>query len=182
MARAVPTLTTARLLLRHWRAEDLAPFAAMNADPRVMEHFPALLSRAESDAAVERIQASTRQYGFGLWAVEVQGVTPFVGFVGLSVPGFEAHFMPAVEIGWRLAHAHWGHGYAREAARAALAYGFGTIGLTEIVSFTTVANSRSRAVMTAIGMTHDPADDFDHPKLPRDSQLCRHVLYRTRMP
>ena len=180
MEGAGPTLTTERLLLRQWRDADLVPFAAMNADPAVMEHFPKLLTRAESDASVERIHTSMRERGFGLWAVEVPGAAPFIGFVGLSVPSFDAHFTPAVEVGWRLARGHWGHGYAREAARAAVDYGFATAGLAEIVSFTVPANHRSRAVMEAIGMTHDLADDFDHPRIPADDPLCRHVLYRIR--
>lgn len=178
MADDGPVLTTERLRLRQWRDEDLAPFAAINADAAVMEHFPARLGRAESDVWVARIRAGMGERGFGLWAVEVPGVAPFIGFVGLSVPGFEAHFTPAVEVGWRLARAHWGHGYAREAARAALAFGFATVGLDEIVSFTVPANRRSRAVMAALGMTSDAAEDFDHPKLPAGTPLSRHVLYR----
>jgi ribosomal-protein-alanine N-acetyltransferase len=176
----VPVLSTGRLILRGWRDGDLAPFAALNADPVVMEHFPAPLSRAESDAAAARIQAHFAEHGFGLWAVEVPGVAPFAGFTGLSVPRFEAHFMPCVEIGWRLAREHWGRGYASEAARAALAHGFGPLGLAEVVSFTAVANARSRRVMEKLGMSHDPADDFDHPALPPGHRLRRHVLYRIR--
>lgn len=179
---AGPTLRTQRLLLRQWRDADLAPFAAMNADPRVMEHFPNRLSRDDSDAWVGRIQAALREHGFGLWAVEVTDSAPFIGYVGLSVPRFAAPFMPAVEIGWRLGASYWGNGYAREAAHAVLAYGFTTIGLAEIISFTVPANRRSRAVMAAIGMTHDPADDFDHPKLAVGSPMRRHVLYRIANP
>ncbi len=115
MADDGPALTMERLLLRQWRDADLAPFAAMNADPQVMEHFPARLSRAESDASAARIRAGMDERGYGLWAGEVPGVAPFIGYVGLSVPAFEAHFTPAVEVGWRLARAHWGRGYAREA-------------------------------------------------------------------
>jgi RimJ/RimL family protein N-acetyltransferase len=150
----------------------------LNADPRVMEHFPAPLSSEESDALVARIEAHFDQRGFGLWAVEVPDVAPFVGFVGLSVPRFEAHFTPCVEIGWRLAAEHWGKGYATEGARAVLAFGFETLALAEIVSFTTTGNVPSRRVMEKIGMTHDPADDFDHPALPAGHPLRRHVLYR----
>jgi len=118
------------------------------------------------------------EHGFGLWAVEVVGVAPFIGYVGLSIPRFEAHFTPAVEVGWRLASAYWGQGYATEGARAALEAGFTQFGLKEIVSFTVPATARSRRVMERIGMTHDPADDFDHPRLAEGDPLHRHVLYR----
>ncbi len=175
-----PVLTTARLLLRPWRDSDLVPFAALNADPRVMEHFPGLLSRAESDAMALRGAESMAEKGFGWWAVEVRGGDPFIGFVGLSVPGFEAPFMPAVEVGWRLAAAHWGQGYASEAARAALRFGFETLQLEEIVSFTVPANKPSRRVMERIGMTRDPDGDFGHPRLPLGHPLRRHLLYRIR--
>jgi RimJ/RimL family protein N-acetyltransferase len=154
----------------------------MNADPAVMEHFPGTLSRRESDALVERIEAGFEANGFGLWALEVRATGEFIGFAGLDVPEFEAHFTPAVEIGWRLARSAWGHGYATEAGRAALAYGFEQAGLEEIVSFTTVANRRSRAVMERLGMSHDPADDFDHPRLPPGHPQRLHVLYRIRPP
>jgi ribosomal-protein-alanine N-acetyltransferase len=171
-------LTSERIRLRRWRDEDRAPFAAMNADPRVMEFFSGTLSRAESDALVDRIEAGHRERGFGLWAIEVAGAAAFVGFTGLSVPRFEARFTPCVEIGWRLAVEHWGKGYATEAARLALAHGFGTVGLEEIVAFTAAGNLRSRAVMERLGMQRDPADDFDHPSLPSGHRLRRHVLYR----
>jgi RimJ/RimL family protein N-acetyltransferase len=173
---------TERLLLRRWRAQDREPFAAMNADPVVMEHFPAPLSREESDAFVDRIEQQHEQRGWGLWALEVRETGRFIGFTGLAVPRFEAAFTPAVEVGWRLAREAWGLGYASEAARAAVAVGFGPVGLDEIVSFTAVANGRSRAVMRRIGMTHDVADDFDHPGLPEGHPLRRHVLYRLRRP
>jgi ribosomal-protein-alanine N-acetyltransferase len=180
------SLETSRLRLRRWRPEDRAPFAAMNADPEVMEHFPARLTRAESDSLVDRIEAGFAEHGFGLWVVEVRDTGPmngqFIGFTGLSVPSFQAHFTPAVEVGWRLARPAWGHGYASEAARRALAEGFTTCGLTEVVSFTTVANLRSQAVMRRIGMTHDPADDFGHPRLAPDEPTHRHVLYRIKAP
>ena len=177
-----PTIQTPRLLLRPWRDADLAPFAAMNADPVVMEFFPRPLDRAESDAAVARIRDHFAARGFGLWAVEVPDVADFIGFVGLAVPRFEAHFTPCVEIGWRLAREHWGRGYATEAARAALGFGFEELALDEIVSFTAPANVRSRAVMERIGMTRSPEDDFDHPTLPEGHPLRRHVLYRARRP
>lgn len=171
-------LSTARLRLRAWRDSDLAPFAALNADLAVFEYLPGPLSRAESDAVAARIRAHFERSGFGLWAVEVPGVTPFAGFIGLSIPAFAAHFTPCVEVGWRLARAHWGAGYATEGARAALQCGFEELGLSEIVSFTVPANERSRAVMERLGMRRDPADDFDHPGLPADHPLLRHVLYR----
>lgn len=175
--RAAPRLRGERVLLRGWEPDDLAPFAAMNADPRVMEHYPAPLTRGESDAFVrERIAKQFAELGFGLWAVEVPGITPFVGYVGLSVHTFDADFTPCVEIGWRLAFEHWGEGYATEAARVAIEFGFAEAGLDEIVSFTTPANRRSVAVMERLGMTY--AGEFDHPRLPPGHRLRRHVLYR----
>jgi RimJ/RimL family protein N-acetyltransferase len=171
---------TKRLVLRPWRDDDLGPFAALNADLLVMEYFPSALTRAESDALAARIRADTAERGFGLWAVEAPGVASFVGFTGLSMPDFRAPFTPCVEIGWRLAREHWGRGFASEAARAALAYGFESLRLDEIVSFTSVGNERSRRVMERIGMTHDPADDFEHPSLVPGHPLRRHVLYRIR--
>lgn len=177
-----PELETPRLRLRRWRPTDREPFAALNADPAVMEHFPAPLGPEESDELLERIELGFGRRGFGLWAVEVRESERFVGFAGLAVPSFEAHFTPAVEVGWRLARSAWGNGYATEAGRAALAFGFEEAGLPEIVSLTSVGNLRSRAVMERLGMTHDPAEDFDHPLLPRRDPLCRHVLYRLRGP
>jgi RimJ/RimL family protein N-acetyltransferase len=150
----------------------------MNADVRVMEFFPSRLSRAESDTMVDYIEAHFSERGFGLWAIEVPDVAPFIGFTGLAVPRFSAHFTPCVEVGWRLAFAHWGHGYATEAARLALGYGFGTLALSDVVSFTSTTNHRSRAVMERLGMRRDPADDFDHPAVPEGHPLRRHVLYR----
>ena len=176
----VPVLRTQHLVLRAWRDEDLEPFAALNADPVVMEHLQSLLSRAQSDEFAERIRAELTERGFGLWAAEVPGVAPFVGFTGLSVPRFAAHFVPCVEIGWRIAREHWGRGYAPEAARTALVHAFGPLALDEIVSFTAVGNANSRRVMEKLGMTHDPVDDFDHPNLAPGYPLLRHVLYRIR--
>ena len=169
-----------RLRLRQWREEDLAPFAALNADPQVMEFFPKALSRAESDAVAGRIRDHFTRHGFGLWAVEAPGAADFVGFVGLAVPSFEAHFTPCVEIGWRLAREHWGHGYATEAATAALAFGFGDRALEEIVAFTVPANIPSRRVMGRLGMRRLPADDFEHPAIAAGHPLRSHVLYRLR--
>jgi RimJ/RimL family protein N-acetyltransferase len=177
--QGLPTeLRTERLLLRRWRPEDRIAFARMNADPRVMEFFPAVQSREESDAVADRIEAHFQQHGFGLWAVEIAGVTPFAGFIGLTHTRFEAHFTPAIEIGWRLAADHWNQGYVTEGARAALDFGFTTLGLNEIVSFTVPTNLSSRRVMEKIGMIHSPDDDFDHPLVPEGHRLRRHVLYR----
>lgn len=151
----------------------------MNADPEVMEHFPAPLSRAESDALVDTVlERFDANGGYGLWAVEVPGVADFVGFIGLNPVPFDAHFTPALEIGWRLARDAWGSGYASEGARAAAAYAFDELGRHEIVSFTSTTNVRSQRVMDRLGMTHDPADDFDHPAIPEGDRLRRHVLYR----
>jgi RimJ/RimL family protein N-acetyltransferase len=177
MSRPLAPIRTDRLVLRPWTRADREPFAAMNADPRVMEYFPALLSRAESDATADRIERHFEERGFGLWGVEVPGEASFIGYVGLMVPAFEAPFMPCVEVGWRLAQAHWGLGYATEGARAALRQGC-ELGLTEVVSMTVLANRRSRRVMEKLGMKRDPADDFDHPRLPPGSPLRRHILYR----
>jgi RimJ/RimL family protein N-acetyltransferase len=175
-------IVTNRLRLRPWRDADLAPFAAMNADAEVMAHYPAPLARAASDAMVERIGAHFARHGFGLWAVEAPGVAEFLGYVSLLVPSVPFRFasaqQPPVEVGWRLGRAHWGQGYATEAARAALDVGFGRFGLAEVVSFTVPANHRSRAVMERLGMRRAPADDFDHPALPEGHALRRHVLYR----
>jgi ribosomal-protein-alanine N-acetyltransferase len=171
-------LRTDRLVLRRWRASDREPFAALNADPVVMEHLVARLTRDQSDTMVDVIEAGFDEHGFGLWALEVVDTGDFIGFTGLSVVRFDAPFAPAVEVGWRLANTAWGHGYASEAARRAIAYGLDEVGLPEIVSFATVRNARSRAVMERVGMTHDPAGDFDHPRLPADSPLRPHVLYR----
>jgi len=172
------TLETARLVLRPWVKEDYAPFAALNCDPRVTATLAGNLTRAESDALADRNAAHIQEHGWGLWAVEVKGGTPFIGFTGLSRPRFEAPFTPCVEIGWRLAFAHWGHGYATEAAKAVVAFAFEELRLPEIVSFTTVSNIRSRAVMDRLGLTYDADGDFDHPSLAADHPLRPHVLYR----
>jgi len=174
----VPSLRTERLLLRGWQEPDLDPFAAMNADSRVSEFLPNPLTREESDALVARIVSGWKDQGFGLWAIERLKDGAFLGFTGLSRPRFEAGFTPAVEIGWRLTVDAWGRGYATEAAEIALTYGFEELGLDEIVSFTVPDNARSRAVMERIGMSRDPADDFEHPGLPDGHPLRRHVLYR----
>ncbi|HZU60393.1 MAG TPA: GNAT family N-acetyltransferase, partial [Solirubrobacteraceae bacterium] len=156
-------LSTDRLVLRHWVDADLAPFAELNADPEVMRYFPAVLTRAQSDELAATIRSQLENQGWGLWAVEVPALTPFIGFVGLNPVSFRAHFTPAVEVGWRLARAHWGQGYATEAARAALAFAFNQLGCQSVVSMTATTNDRSIRVMERLGMVHDPADDFDHP-------------------
>jgi RimJ/RimL family protein N-acetyltransferase len=169
-------IRTERLLLREWREADRNDWAAMNADPAVMEFFPATLDRAQADAAFDRISAALASRGWGLWAVEHEG--RFLGFTGLSPVRFEAHFTPATEIGWRLRRDAWGNGLATEAARAVMAFAFDDLGLDELVSFTSAGNARSRGVMERVGMTRDPSDDFDNPNVPRGDPLRRHVLYR----
>lgn len=173
-------LRTDRLLLRRWRDADREPFAAMNADPEVMAHMQGLMPRERSDAFVDRIEAHWDEYGWGLWAVEVAGGAPFVGYVGLWPADYVLPGM--VEVGWRLAREHWGHGYATEAAREALRLGFVEIALAEIVSFTVPQNERSLRVMERIGLVRDPTGDFDHPNVDRVAypHLVRHLLYRLR--
>lgn len=178
-------LDTKRLLLRPWRDSDLSEFARLNDDPTVMEFMPRRLNRDESDAMAARIRAAMESTGWGLWAVEVKNSpnspdvgVPFIGYVGLAVPTFDANFTPCVEVGWRLAKEHWGHGYATEAATACLHFAFEQLKLEQIVSFTVPMNTRSSRVMERIGMTHDVTGDFDHPRLPAGHALRRHVLYR----
>ncbi len=154
----------------------------MNGDARVMEFYPKTLTRAESDAVADRIEAHFAAHAFGMWAVELPGVTSFIGFVGIAHVPYEAPFTPAVELGWRLAPEHWGKGYATEAARASARCGFEELGLASLVAFTVPANLRSQGVMQRLGMTRDPAEDFDHPRLPEGHPLRRHVLYRLRAP
>lgn len=173
-------LQTERLLLREWRDSDRDAWAAMNADPEVMEYFPSTLDRAAADAAFDRLGGALADRGWGLWAVEHEG--RFLGFTGLNPVGFAASFAPAVEIGWRLTRSAWGHGFATEAARAALGHAWTALDLDGVVSFTSVGNTRSRAVMERIGMTRDAAADFDHPNVPEGSPLRRHVLYRLQRP
>ncbi|WP_035803439.1 GNAT family N-acetyltransferase [Kitasatospora mediocidica] len=169
-------LRTDRLVLRRWRESDLEPWAAMNADPAVREHLGDLLTREQSDASVERFQAEFDERGYGWWAVEAIASGEFVGFAGLDLVDEEMPF-GGVEVGWRLARSAWGHGYATEAGRASLAFGFETLGLPEIVAVTTAGNLRSQAVMCRLGMTCDPADDFEDPGAP-EGPLRRNVLYR----
>jgi len=175
-------IETARLRLRRWQESDRTAFALMNADRQVMEFMPGCLSRAESDALVDRIQAHFRQNGFGLYATELVQENRFIGFIGLSVPDFEAHFTPCVEIGWRLGAAYWGQGLATEGARAVAGYAFENLKIGELVSFTVPMNRGSRRVMEKIGMAHAVSDDFDHPTLREGHPLRRHVLYRLTPP
>jgi RimJ/RimL family protein N-acetyltransferase len=176
-------LETARLRLRRWKDSDREPFAALNADPQVMRYFPACLSRAESDAMVDRIERHFGQHGFGMFAVELKEVRQFVGYVGLVRVSFDAPFVPAVEMGWRLAAAYWNKGFATEAAREVVRYSFRDLGLTDIVAFTVPGNVPSRRVMEKLGMSHDPTDDFEHPRVPIGHPLRFNVLYRlTRLP
>jgi len=173
------TIRTSRLILRPWNESDKPLFASLNADPRVMEYFPSVLSSLESDQLADKIQSGIDSNGWGPWAVELIDVDRFIGFIGLSqVTSFEAHFTPAVEIGWRLAFDYWGKGLATEGAKAALCYGFETLKLPEIVAFTTKKNHRSRSVMEKMGMHRDSKDDFEHPQLIEGHPLRGHVLYR----
>lgn len=178
MLATMSELHTERLILRRWKASDREPFALLNANPDVMRHMPGPLDRAQSDAMLARMEAHFDEHGFGLWAVQVRETGRLAGFVGLSRPRFEAYFTPCVEVGWRLDRDHWGHGYATEAARASLEFGFEVMDLPEIVSFTVPGNQRSRRVMQRLGMRHGAGDEFDHPGLPQGHPLRRHVLYR----
>ena len=177
--RAV-TLETPRLLLRPWRDEDLAPFAALNRDPEVMRFFEEPLSPERSDAWAGTIAAAIEEQGWGLWALERRDTGEFIGFTGLQVPRHDLPFNPCVEVGWRLARSAWGRGFATEAAREALRVGFDEVGLAEVVSRTSVPNTPSRAVMERLAMTRDPTDDFEHPAVPPGHPLRPHVLYRIR--
>jgi len=171
-------IETDRLTLRRWNSSDIEPFARLNADPRVMEFFPATLDRVETEAMIAKIEEKFERQGFGVWAAELKDPKTFIGFIGLNVPGYPLPFSPCTEIAWRLAFEYWGRGYAQEGARAVLAYGFENLRLREIVSFTTVNNFRSRRVMERIGMAYDSQGDFDHPNLDQNHPLRRHVLYR----
>lgn len=174
-------IETSRLLLRRWKQSDLEPFAKLNSDSAVMRFFPDVLSRSASDALAERIQDHFAQHGFGLFAAELRWEEVFIGFIGLSIPPWRAAFTPCVEIGWRLAQEHWNRGLATEGATAVVLYARDVLRLDEIVSFTVPSNLPSRRVMEKLGMTHDPSDDFDHPKTGEGQALRRHVLYRLRL-
>jgi RimJ/RimL family protein N-acetyltransferase len=173
-------IETERLILRDWTDADAEPFAELNSDPRVMEFFLKALSREESDTLMRQLRDNLAHDGFGLYASEARETGALVGFVGLARPTFDAPFMPAIEIGWRLARRSWGQGLASEAAAAVVDHAFGRLGLDSLVSFTAEWNRPSRRVMEKIGMTHDPAYDFDHPGIPAGHKLRRQVLYRLR--
>jgi RimJ/RimL family protein N-acetyltransferase len=178
VAMPATVLRTERLVLRGWRPEDRDPYAALNADPEVMEHFVGVLDRATSDAEADRFAADLDRDGWGHWVVTRPADDRLIGFTGLDVVDFPQSWTPATEIGWRFARGAWGHGYATEAARAVLGFAFGTLALDEVVSFTATTNLRSQRVMERIGMRRDPANDFDHPRVPVGHRLRRHVLYR----
>lgn len=180
MATAGPILSTPRLTLRRWQDADREPFARLNGDPEVMRHFVRPLAREDSDALIDRIETGFAERGFGLWAVERRADGAFLGFTGLTVQTFEAPFTPCVEVGWRLDRPFWGNGYATEAGREAVRFGFEEAGLAEILSWTAVSNGASIAVMERLGMQRDPTEDFDHPRVPEGHPLRRHVLYRIR--
>lgn len=171
-------LETERLILRTWKPSDCQPMLDINQDPQVMEYFPRLQDLATTKKLIETINEHQKEHNFSLYATELKETNEFIGFIGLITIDFDAHFTPAVEIGWRLSRAHWGKGYAPEGARVVLDYGFRELHLPEIVSVTAVENKKSRRVMEKIGLHYDPADDFDHPKLADDSPLKRHVVYR----
>lgn len=176
------TIETNRLILRQWQKEDIEVFARINQDPQVMQYFPALLSIEETAALIEHIHQHFLQHGFGPWAATLKPTGELVGFVGLNIPSFEAHFTPCVEILWRLGSEHWGRGYATEAAKEVIKVGFEKHGVKEIVAFTVPANKRSIRVMEKIGMVRDSKDDFYHPKLAPGHPLSKHVLYRILRP
>lgn len=178
MTATGPILTTERLILRRWHDADRGPFARLNGDPDVMRHFVQPLTAAESDALIDRIEAGFEDHGYGLWAVERRADGAFLGFAGLAWHTFEARFTPCVEVGWRFDRSAWGQGYATEAGRASLRFGFEDAGLAEILSWTSPLNRPSVAVMERLGMTRDPALDFDHPRVPEGHRLRRHVVYR----
>lgn len=171
-------LETERLLLRTWQDSDLDPMAVIDQDPQVCQYLPGIGNREATAAGIERIKKHYKKHGFSVYAVELKSTQEMIGFIGLSVPSFEAHFMPTVEIAWRLASRHWNKGYATEGAMAVLNYAFLQLNLNEIVSFCVVKNQASRRIMEKIGLHRNPADDFAHPKLPEESPLRAHVLYR----
>lgn len=173
-----PTIETKRLVLRQWCSTDLEPLSRLNADPRVMEYFPSVLTYEESQALLQREYNHIEEHGWGKWAVALKETGELIGRIGLEEVDFQVSFSPNIELGYRLAFEHWSKGYASEGASAVLKYGFNRLGLNEIIAFTPVQNLRSQLVMQRIGMYHDPKDDFDHPKLPKGHYLQRHVLYR----
>ena len=173
-------LPTPRLLLRQWQPSDLEPFALMSSDADVMRYYPAPWSREQSDVFAQRVMRLIDERGWGFWAIEERASRQFIGFVGLHIPSHELPFSPCVEVGWRLAKPYWGLGYATEAAQSAISFGFQQLRLPEVVAFTAITNLKSRAVMERLGMQFD--SEFDHPQVPVESRLRRHVLYRLRSP
>lgn len=174
----IESLETERLILRQWKNSDVEKFAQMNQDQRVIEFLRGAMSLEDCRKFIKKVEKHFEQYGFGLWAVEVKNSEEFIGFVGLNVPDFEAHFTPCVEIGWRLAYEYWNKGYATEAAKKVLEVTFRNCDLKEIVAFTAKNNLRSIAVMEKIGMKRDLKGDFSHPKLPLNHRLSDHILYK----
>ncbi|MEY2903152.1 MAG: hypothetical protein RLY89_2258 [Bacteroidota bacterium] len=168
-------IETNQLLLRQWKLEDLSAYATMNADPKVMEHFPATLSKEESWNHLQKMQAQIQEKGYGTFALELKKEGTLIGFTGLSIPNFDAEFTPCVEIGWRIASPYWRLGYAFEAAKACLNFAFNEIGLTEIFSFTATTNKPSENLMKKLGM--QKCGEFEHPKLPMGHSLRKHVIY-----
>jgi ribosomal-protein-alanine N-acetyltransferase len=176
----VRELETPRLRLRAWTDADVAPWIAMCADPRVMEFFPATIERARAESMAQQMRTALERDGYGWWPIEVKGGAPFAGVIVLQEIPFEAHFTPAMEVGWWLAFEHWGHGFATEGARAALGHAFGELHRSEIVAITTPVNLRSQRVMQRLGMTCDPNEDFENPRVAEGHPLRTHVLYRVR--
>ena len=174
------TLETPRLILRQWRDEDVERWVAMCADPRVMEFFPSTIGREQAEKMAAGMRSGLERDGYGWWPIEVKGGAPFAGAILLQEIPFEAHFTPAMEVGWWLAFEQWGHGYATEGARAALDYAFGELQRSEIVAITTPVNQRSQRVMQRLGMTRDPNEDFENPRVALGHPLRTHVLYRIR--
>ncbi|MCA3017601.1 MAG: GNAT family N-acetyltransferase [Rhodocyclaceae bacterium] len=171
-------IRTQRVLLRQWKDSDLDAWAEMNADPEVRKYFPKVLDRAEADGEASRIRGGIAQRGWGMWAIEIPGILPFAGLVGLNLPAFQAPWMPAVEIGWRLSRDAWHKGYATEGAVAAMNFAFDELHLPEVVAMSVKTNTPSHQVMQRLGMTHDPSADFDHPRVPADWPLKTHILHR----
>ena len=171
-------IETSRLILRTWEEKDIDAMTLIDQDTKVCEFLPSIGTREETEARTQRIMQHYEQHGFCLYAVELKSTHQFIGWIGLSIPSFEAHFTPSVEIGWRLDSKHWNKGYATEGAKAVLYYAFTKLNLNKVVSFTTVNNTASRRVMEKIGMHRNPRDDFNHPKLNKSHPLCKHVLYR----
>lgn len=170
-------LRTSRLLLRQWKDSDADPWAAMNADPKVRQYFPKVLAREDALGEMDRIRAGIAQRGWGMWAMEIPGVMPFAGFVGINAPGFPAPWQPAVEIGWRLPVDAWGKGYATEAAEASLYFAFEHLRLPQVIALSVVPNKPSHAVMERLGMKRWHGVEFDHPRVPADWHLKRHIVH-----